>query len=392
MKRVILIVLDSVGMGEAPDAALFSDEGSNTLKSALEGDESLLPNMKKMGLFNIDGNEWAKNEEAPLGAFARMKELSMGKDTTIGHWEIAGVVSKNPLPTFPNGFDKELVEELEKQTGRKVLCNKTYSGTQVILDYGRQQKETEGIIVYTSADSVLQIAAHEEIISVSELYEICEKARNICTGKWGVGRIIARPYVGEYPNYTRTANRHDFSLKPPKKTMLDYIKEAGLKVKAVGKINDIFAGEGITDMVRTDSNSDGVYKTIEYMKEHFSGIIFTNLVDFDMKYGHRNDVSGYKNALMEFDRQLPQIMETMKEDDLLMITADHGCDPLTPSTDHSREYTPFLVYKKEMREGCNMGTREGFADIGATILEYLEVFGRTDGKSILDKIATCWYN
>ena len=384
MKRVILIVLDSVGIGEAPDAAMFKDEGSNTVKSALEGDYTLMPNMASLGLFNIDGMDWAKGIENPLGAFARMKERSMGKDTTIGHWEIAGLVSDSPLPTFPEGFDKELIEELEKQTGRKVLCNKPYSGTKVIVDFGKAHEESGDLIVYTSADSVLQIAAHEDVISVSELYEICEKARKICTGKWGVGRIIARPFVGSYPDYVRTSNRHDYSLKPAKKTVLDYIIASKKTVKAVGKINDIFAGEGISEYVRTSSNDEGVDKTLEYMKDDFDGIIFTNLVDFDMVYGHRNDVQGYKKALMQFDSRLPEIIRAMKDEDVLMITADHGCDPATPSTDHSREYTPFIMYGKDIKKGHNMGTRDTFADIGATIADYLDVQGSIDGKSMLD--------
>ncbi|MBQ3061003.1 MAG: phosphopentomutase [Lachnospiraceae bacterium] len=384
MKRVILIVLDSVGIGEAPDAAMFKDEGSNTLKSALEGDYKLLPNMARLGLFNMDGMDWARGVEEPLGTFARMTEASMGKDTTIGHWEIAGIVSDRALPTFPDGFDSELIEELENQTGRKVLCNKPYSGTKVIEDFGKEHEESGGIIVYTSADSVLQIAAHEDVIGVSELYEICEKARKICTGKWGVGRIIARPFVGTYPDYVRTSNRHDYSLKPSKKTVLDYIKESKKTVKAVGKIYDIFAGEGISEYVRTSSNNDGIDKTLEYMIEDFDGIIFTNLVDFDMSYGHRNDVQGYKKALIEFDTRLPEIIAAMKEEDVLMITADHGCDPATPSTDHSREYTPFIMYGQNIKKGHNMGTRDTFADIGATIANYLEIWGDIDGKSMLD--------
>lgn len=390
MKRVILIVLDSVGIGEAPDATLFNDVGSNTVKSALEGDSSLLPNLGEMGLFNIDGMDWAEDFDTPTGAFARMEEKSMGKDTTIGHWEISGIVSPNPLPTFPDGFDKELVELLEKETGRGVLCNKPYSGTKVIEDFGREHEKSGDLIVYTSADSVLQIAAHEEVVSIEELYDICEKARRLCTGKWGVGRIIARPFIGKYLEYKRTANRHDYSLKPTKKTMLDYILDSGLKVKAIGKINDIFAGVGIGEYVRTANNNEGVDRTLEYMKEEFSGIIFTNLVDFDMVYGHRNDVPGYKKALMEFDSRLNEIIAAMKDEDLLMITADHGCDPATESTDHSREYTPLLMYGKNIKAGCNMGTRETFADIGATIIDYLGVNGQLDGKSMLDKVGSHW--
>lgn len=376
MGRVILIVLDSVGIGQMPDADEYGDGGSNTVRAASKGANFHMPNMKKLGFFNIDGmDEWTSGVKNPSGAFGRLGELSKGKDTTTGHWEIAGVISKNPMPTFPNGFDEELIDKLREASGRDILCNRPYSGTQVIKDFGLEHERTGALIVYTSADSVLQIAAHNDIVPLSELYDICQKARDICQGKWGVGRVIARPFAGVYPDYKRTTDRHDYSLRPPKKTMLDLISEAGLKVKAVGKINDIFAGAGITDMVRTTGNMDGLDKTIEYIKEDFDGLIFTNLVDYDTLYGHRNDVDGYANALTEFDERLPQIIDTMKKDDVLMITADHGCDPSTPSTDHSREYIPWVIAgdEKIVNRGCNLGTDMGFGDIAATILDYLEV-------------------
>ena len=387
-KRVILIVLDSVGIGEMPDAAAYNDEGSNTLKAALAGREDYVPNLKKIGLFNIDGIDWTENYQEPQGAFARLEELSKGKDTTTGHWEIAGLISKEPMPTFPNGFDDELIEALEKSTGRKIVCNKPYSGTQVIKDYGQEHEKEGNLIVYTSADSVLQIAAHTDVVPLKELYDCCQKARDICVGKWGVGRVIARPFTGKYPDYKRTSDRHDYSLVPPKETMLDVIREAGQKVWAVGKINDIFAGAGITDMVRTSSNMDGVDKTLEYMKEEGSGLIFTNLVDYDTLYGHRNDVQGYANALQEFDKRVPELLEAMKENDILMITADHGCDPSTPSTDHSREYTPWLMVGKGVKGGTNLGTLKGFSNIAATILDYLGLKGDIAGESVMNKINT----
>lgn len=386
MARVILIVLDSVGIGEMPDAAAYGDEGSNTVKAASKGKNFHMPNMRELGFFNIDGMDWAGAKTLSKGAYARISEKSKGKDTTTGHWEIAGVVSEQPMPTFPEGFDNELIEELSKRTGRKILCNKPYSGTKVIVDYGREHMETGALIVYTSADSVLQIAAHTDVVPLEQLYEYCRIAREICVGKWGVGRIIARPFTGEYPNFTRTSDRHDYSLEPPVDTMLDCIKKSGKKVCAVGKINDIFAGKGITDMVRTTGNMDGVDKTIEYMKEDFDGLIFTNLVDYDMLYGHRNDVDGYANALTEFDERLPEIFAHMKDDDILMITADHGCDPSTPSTDHSREYIPWVIAGNKVARDTNLSTIEGFGTIGATILDYLDVPGDINGESKLDSI------
>ena len=386
-RRLFLIVLDSVGIGEAPDAAQFGDEGSNTVRAAVEAGADL-PNLRRLGLFNIDGMDWTEPEAAPIGAFGRMREASMGKDTTIGHWEIAGVVSPKPLPTFPDGFPPEIIRNFEKLTGRKVICNKPYSGTQLLLDYGREHVETGALMVYTSADSVFQVAAHEDIVPIEELYHDCELAREMLTGDYAVGRVIARPFVGEYPNYTRTARRHDYSLQPPRATMLNNLEDAGYECIGVGKISDIFAGSGITQQIRTQNNTDGIAKTLDLMENDFEGICFVNLVDFDMVYGHRNDAPGYARALMEFDQALPKFMEQMGKDDLLIITADHGCDPSTPSTDHSREYTPMLAWSKKIRPGVNLGTRTTFADIGATVLEYFGLENRTDGQSFLKEICT----
>lgn len=382
MKRVFLIVLDSVGIGQMPDAAEFGDEGSNTLGAASTSPYFSMPNMKRLGLFNIDGVTCGEREEKPEGAVARMTEVSKGKDTTIGHWEIGGVISPEPLPTFPDGFPQELLEAFEKETGRGVICNKPYSGTEVIKDYGREHVETGKLIVYTSADSVFQIAAHEDLVPIDELYRYCQIARRLCAGKYGVGRVIARPFEGEWP-YKRTSRRHDYSLTPPKATMLDAIKESGKEVIAVGKINDIFAGQGVTEMVRTSGNGEGIDRTLEYLKKDFEGLCFINLVDYDMLYGHRNDVDGYAKALTYFDERLPEILQAMKEEDILMITADHGCDPITPSTDHSREYTPLVIAGAPVKQGVNLGTRASFADTAATILDYLEVRGEISGESFL---------
>lgn len=385
MKRVFLIVLDSVGIGEMPDAADYGDAGSNTIAAAARSSSFSMPNMQKLGFFNIDGVDCREKSVSPSGAFARMTEKSKGKDTTIGHWEIAGVVSEQPLPTFPDGFPRELLDEFEKETGRKVICNKPYSGTEVIKDYGEEHLKTGALIVYTSADSVFQIAAHESLVPIEELYRYCEIARRLCTGKFGVGRVIARPFEGEFP-FSRTSRRHDYSLVPPKATMLNYIKDAGKDVLAVGKINDIFAGSGVTDMVRTVNNGDGIDKTLAYAQKEFNGICFTNLVDYDMLYGHRNDVEGYAKALTYFDERLPELLAMLGEEDILMITADHGCDPSTPSTDHSREYTPLVIAGPPVKEGINLGTRKTFADIAASILDYLDVPGETAGESFIGEI------
>ena len=384
MKRVFLIVLDSFGIGEMPDAANYGDKGSNTLGTVAKSPEFSMPNMEKLGLFNIDGVTAKAPYAAPEGIFARMTEQSAGKDTTTGHWEIAGLISKKPMPTFPNGFPQEMLDEFSKAVGRKVLCNKPYSGTQVIQDYGDEHRKTGALIVYTSADSVFQIAAHEEVVPVKELYRDCEIARQMLQGNLGVGRVIARPFVGTSSgNYTRTSRRHDFSLEPPQDTMLDVLKEAEYDVIGVGKINDIFAGKGITEFVRTQDNADGIEKTMEYMERDFNGLCFVNLVDFDMLYGHRNDVPGYAKALTYFDQKLPKILSALEPEDVLMITADHGCDPGTPSTDHSREYTPFVMYGKNLPHGKNMGTRGSFSDIGATVLDYFGLSGNIAGESML---------
>lgn len=385
-KRIFLIVLDSFGIGEEPDAADYGDEGSDTLAAVARSPYLKVPNMARLGLFNIEGVSCGKREASPAGAFARMREASKGKDTTIGHWEIAGIYSPKPLPTFPNGFPEEVIREFEEKAGRAALCNKPYSGTEVIRDYGREHEKTGALIVYTSADSVFQIAAHESVVPVKELYRYCGIARAMLTGKYGVGRVIARPFTGSYPNYTRTTNRHDFSLVPPGETVLDFLKSAGRDVVAVGKINDIFAGKGITEFMRTKGNAEGIERTIELTKKDFNGLCFVNLVDFDMLYGHRNDVEGYAKALTYFDEKLPQILAGLREDDLLMITADHGCDPSTPSTDHSREYTPWLVCGEKVRAGADLGTRPTFADIAATVADYLETPCRITGTSQLGRI------
>ena len=386
MKRVFLIVLDSVGIGEMPDAKTYGDEGSNTLKACYKNKNFRMPNMAKMGLFNIEGIDYSENEINPTASFARMKEVSKGKDTTTGHWEMVGINSEKPFPTYPNGFPKEVIDEFEKLTGVKTLCNKPYSGTEVIKDYGKESVETGKLIVYTSADSVFQVAAHENVVPIEKLYEYCKIARKILKGNHAVGRVIARPFVGEYPNYIRTSNRHDFSLIPTKKTILDVIKENGMDVIGVGKINDIFAGVGITEVIKTKGNADGIEKTLSVMDKDFNGLCFVNLVDFDMLYGHRNDVDGYATALSYFDEKLKYIIQKMKKDDILIITADHGCDPTTSSTDHSREYTPMIVFGENIKSGVNLGTRCGFYDIGATILEYLGLENNIDGKSFLKEI------
>lgn len=384
IKRIFLIVLDSFGIGAMDDAKEFNDCGTNTLASVCNSKMLDIRNMKELGLFNIDGVNCAEKANEPLGSFARMTEVSKGKDTTIGHWEIAGIVTKEPFPIYPNGFPENLLKEFSKFSGREVICNKPYSGTEVIKDYGQEHMETGALIVYTSADSVFQIAAHEKIVPVEQLYRYCSIARSLLTGENAVGRVIARPFKGEYPNFTRTSHRHDFSLKPPAKTMLTQLKSNGKDVIAVGKINDIFSGEGITRAIKTKNNEEGIQKTLELTKTDFEGLCFTNLVDFDMLYGHRNDVDGYAKALTEFDRKLPKIIYNLHKDDILMITADHGCDPgYKNSTDHTREYVPLLVYGKNIKPGINLGTRKTFADIGATVLEYFGISSEIFGTSML---------
>lgn len=386
MKRVFLIVLDSFGIGELPDAADYGDVGSNTLKSCSESSYFKLDNLKCMGLFNIDGVDCGVESSKPLASYARLTEASKGKDTTTGHWEMAGLILDNPFPVFPDGFPQELIDDIERVTGRKVICNKPYSGTEVIKDYGIEHINTGALIVYTSADSVLQVAAHEEIVPLEELYDYCERIRELCTGKYAVGRVIARPFIGEYPEYTRTSGRHDYSLKPVGKTMLNYIEESGKSVISVGKIVDIFLEEGITEYVKTANNSEGIDRTIEFIQKDFEGLCFVNLVDFDMLYGHRNDIDGYAKSLAEFDERLPEIMNNMKSEDILIITADHGCDPGTESTDHSREYVPLLIYGEGIESGVNLGTRSTFADIGATVLDYLGIENNLIGDSFLSDI------
>ena len=384
--RVFLIVLDSFGVGNAPDAAAFGDEGSNTFKACYNFGKLNIPNMKKLGLFNIDGVDFGEREKEPLGAYARLIEESAGKDTTIGHWEIAGIVSEKPLPVFPNGFPSDVIEEFERRTGRKTLCNKPYSGTEVIRDYGEEHMKTGALIVYTSADSVFQVAANENVVPVKKLYEYCEIARDILKGDYAVGRVIARPFVGTSPeNFARTSNRHDFSLLPPSKTMLDILKDNGKDVLSVGKIIDIFAGQGVTEFVRTVSNADGMVKTAEFEKKDFDGLCFVNLVDFDMKYGHRNDVAGYTNALNEFDIALGDFMKNMRKDDVLMLTADHGCDPSTPSTDHSRECVPLIICGNNVKSG-NLGTRKGFTCIAKTILSMFNLKNTFFGEDLAPEI------
>ena len=380
MKRVFLIVLDSVGIGEMPDAADYGDAGSNTIKAASTSPYFSMPNMRKLGFFNIDGVEIGEKEAAPTGAVARMTEVSKGKDTTIGHWEIAGVISPKPLPTYPNGFPQEIIEEFSKKTGRGVLCNKPYSGTEVIKDYGREHVQTGDLIVYTSADSVFQIAAHESVVPPEQLYAYCRIARKLLTGKYGVGRVIARPFEGEWP-YTRTSRRHDFSLEPPTKTMLDAIVEAGQDMIAVGKIHDIFAGRGMTEFTYTSGNTDGLAKTLEIADRDFTGLCFVNLVDFDMLYGHRRNPDGYAQALHEFDTWLPELLVKLGDDDCVIITADHGCDPgYRKHTDHTREYIPMIALGKKVKP-VNLGTRAGFCDIAATVTDLLGVPYQTPGRS-----------
>ena len=383
MKRVFLIVLDSVGIGAMDDAADFGDAGTNTLKSASTGSCFHMPNMEKLGLFNIDGIDWRKGAAQPEAVYGRMREASKGKDTTIGHWEIAGVISEKPLPVYPEGFPDEILVPFSEMTGRGILCNRPYSGTEVIKDYGDEHVRTGNLIVYTSADSVFQIAAHEDVVPVETLYEYCRIARKLLCGRHGVGRVIARPFAGESGNYQRTSGRHDYSLEPPADTILDIIRDAGKEVIGVGKIRDIFAGRGITSYVYTKGNTEGIEKTLGYLEQDFEGLCFINLVDYDMLYGHRNDIEGYARALTEFDKALPAILDKLREEDALVITADHGCDPgYTVSTDHSREHTPLIIYGKNIPPR-NLGTRDTFADIGATVLALLGIPGKTAGKSVL---------
>ena len=383
IKRVFLIVLDSVGAGEAPDAELFGDTGSHTIQTISASEKFSVPFLKKLGLGNIDGLGFLGAEEAPLGAVARMTERSVGKDTTVGHWEIAGLVSDRPFPVYPEGFPQEIIDRFSEAVGRGVLCNKPYSGTEVIRDYGREHVKTGDLIVYTSADSVFQIAAHEDIVPVEELYACCRAARKILTGEHAVGRVIARPFEGEWP-YTRTSRRHDFSVVP-EHTVLDDIKAAGLDVISVGKINDIFAGAGVTESYPTADNRDGMRRTDEMASGDFAGLCFVNLVEFDMTYGHRRDIDGYAAAMTDFDAWLSGFAERLRPEDAVIITADHGCDPGFTGTDHTREYTPMIAFGQNIRPGSR-GTRASFADIAATAAQLLGVPADISGESFAEDI------
>lgn len=372
VQRVILIVLDSVGVGEMPDADKYGDKGSNTIGNVAKAVGGLaLPNMQKMGIGNITDILGVPPTEQAAGAYGKAAEKSVGKDTTTGHWEMAGVVSERPFPVYPDGFPAEVIAEFEKRTGLKALGNKVASGTEIIKELGDEHVRTRNPIVYTSADSVFQIAAHEEVIPVEKLYEICMIAREILQGEHAVARVIARPFIGKSGEYVRTYNRADFSLKPPHNTLLDHVVQAGMKVMGVGKIGDIFAGQGITEAFHTEGNMDGVDTTLKVIDRLERGLVFTNLVDYDMLYGHRNDAAGYAGAIEDFDRRLPEILSKLNEDDILIITADHGCDPTTASTDHSREYVPVLVYGGRIKPGKNLGTLSGFSDIGQTVADFL---------------------
>lgn len=386
MKRVFLIVLDSVGVGAAPDAARFGDAGSNTLGTCRKTGKLKVPNLEKLGLFSLDGMESQKEERAAEGCFARMTEKSNGKDTTTGHWEIAGLISEKPMPVYPHGFPDGIIKAFEEQTHRGTLCNLPYSGTEVIKAYGQEHIRTGKLIVYTSADSVFQIAAHEEVVPLKELYEDCRIARKLLTGEHAVGRVIARPFVGSYPDFTRTVNRHDFSLLPPQETVLDEIQKAGMETIGVGKIYDIFAGKGISRTFANEGNDKNMERVFALQKEDFTGLCFVNLVDFDMIYGHRNNIEGYTAALNAFDVQLGRFLEQMQQEDLLLITADHGCDPGYPGTDHTREYTPCLCYGKALKKGVDLHTRESFADIAATVAEALGISHTGAGKSFYQEI------
>ena len=386
MKRVFLIVLDSFGIGQMPDAEKFGDVNVNTLAACAGSAKLQIPTMLAAGLGNIDGVTCLSKVDAPMGAHGRLTEKSMGKDTTIGHWEIAGIVSPDPLPTYPEGFPEEILEPFRQATGRGVLANAPWSGTAVIEKYGQTHMETGDLIVYTSADSVFQIAAHEEVVPPEQLYEYCRIARKLLKGKHGVGRVIARPFVGQPGSFKRTANRHDFSLEPPARTLLDAVKEAGKASIAVGKIYDIFAGIGTTEHVYNQSNQDGMAHADSYVNQKWEGLCFVNLVDFDMQFGHRRDIDGYANALSEFDSWLGQFLPKLGAEDVVMITADHGCDPAyTATTDHTREYVPLLILGKGIKP-VNLGTRKSFADIAATIADLLDVQLDTPGESFLEEI------
>jgi phosphopentomutase len=389
-RRVIIIVLDSVGIGEMLDAGKYGDAGSNTLGNIARLRGGLhLPNLEKLGLGNIASLTGVAKSPNPAGSYGKMAELSAGKDTTTGHWEIAGIILEKALPTFPHGFPPEFIERYEAAIGRRVIGNEVASGTEIIQRLGEEHVRTGKPIVYTSADSVFQVAAHEEVIPLPELMRICRIAREMLTDELQVGRVIARPFRGEAGKFYRTPNRHDFALEPPRKTLLEYVQERGLEVCGVGKIHDIYAGRGITDFNTIKGNMDGVHKTLAYMAKVKNGLIMTNLVDFDMLYGHRNDWEGYARALEEFDQRLPEIITALRPEDMLIITADHGCDPTMPGTDHTREYVPLLVCGPTLKNGVNLGVRSTFADIGATVAEYLETKPISSGKSFYSMIRNC---
>lgn len=385
-KRVFVIVLDSLGIGYEPDAELFGDVGANTLKSISKSDKFNIPNLISLGIGNIDGIDYLDKKE-PRAALARLREVSMGKDTTVGHWELMGLVSENPLPTYQGGFPKEITDRFTELTGREILCNKPYSGTDVIRDYGEEHLKTGKLIVYTSADSVFQIAAHEDIVPVEQLYEYCKIARKILTGKHGVGRVIARPFhTAEDGSFKRSDKRHDYSLVPYGRTAMAALKDAGREVIAVGKITDIFANDGVTRSVYTKGNADGIDVTLGIMDEDFYGFCFTNLVDFDMMYGHRQDADGYAEALSYFDKRLPELLRKLREDDLLIITADHGCDPSDNSTDHTREYVPAIIVGEGI-EPINLGTLTGFGAVGKLVTDALGVdFTPEAAETVIDRI------
>ncbi|MEG1524810.1 MAG: phosphopentomutase [Clostridia bacterium] len=392
MNRIFLIVLDGCGIGALPDASKYSDVGSNTLRSVSSSSKFYTPNLAKLGLFHIDGSEacskntWLNTTDSYRGVVCRMAEMSCGKDSTVGHWELAGHITTKPFPTFEPGFPDALLSEFKRQTGRGILSNEHISGTEVIQKYGREHQQSGKLIVYTAADSVFQIAAHEEIVPLEELYASCRIARALCVGEYLVGRVIARPFLGEWPNYVRTSNRHDFTIPAPKDTMLDCLMQHGIETIGVGKIHDIFSGRGLHRSIPTCNNADGIEKTIELSKESFHGLCFTNLVDFDMNYGHRRNVDGFAEALSYFDTKLPQLLAGLQDDDLLILTADHGCDPKMPGSDHCREYVPVIVYGKHARSNINLGTRQTFADLGATVLSYFGIQDRLDGTAFLKQI------
>lgn len=389
INRILLIVLDSVGCGDAPDAAKYLDFDSNTLANTSKAVNGLnLPNLGSLGLGNLTDVEGVPTVSETLGGFGRLTEVSAGKDTTTGHWELAGIILEMPFPTYMNGFPDEIMQEFESRIGRKTLGNHPASGTEIIIELGEEHLQTGKPIIYTSADSVFQIAAHEEIIPIDELYRFCEIAREILTGEHAVGRVIARPFVGTPGNFTRTEKRKDFSLEPPSETILDVIKKAGMQVAGVGKIEDIFAHRGLTMSNHTGNNMAGIDAIVDFLRQDFKGLIFANLVDFDALYGHRNNPRGYADALEAFDRRVPEILGSLRENDILIITADHGNDPTTPSTDHSRERVPVLIVGKSVRKNINLGTRSSFSDLAATIGELLEVEWLGSGNSFAKDITS----